>query len=131
MEFASLLRTARVAAELTQADIAGRTGIARSNVGAYETGRREPRYSTAVRLLTAAETAVVVDERVTWWWTSSRRPYEDEGVAAVGQQPELSLADLVPQLLSDHMPAAVGWSSMPTVDHLWRPLQPLWSIAPS
>lgn len=75
MEFASLVLSARVAAGLTQADIAARTGIARSNVVAYETGRREPRYSRAVRLLTAAETAIVVDEPVTWWWTSSQRPY--------------------------------------------------------
>jgi len=75
MEFALLLRRLRSAAGLTQSDLAGRSGIARPNVAAYEAGRREPKWSTAQRLLAAVDVALVVDEPLEWRWTATRRPY--------------------------------------------------------
>jgi transcriptional regulator with XRE-family HTH domain len=105
MEFASLLRGARVAAGLTQADVATRSGIARSNVVAYEAGRREPRYSTAERLLTAAEATIVVDTTVTWRWTSSRRPY-----AIASGLWRLSPAEALRRI---ELPSHLWWSGAP------------------
>ena len=46
MKFSKVLRSARTAAQLTQADLAALTGIARPNIAAYETGRREPLYES-------------------------------------------------------------------------------------
>lgn len=75
MEFGSLLRRLRLAAGLTQSDLADRSGIARPNVAAYEAGRREPKWSTAERLLAAVGVPPVVDEPLEWRWTPTRRPY--------------------------------------------------------
>ncbi len=75
MEFAVLLRRSRLAAGLTQTELADRSGIARPNVVAYEAGRREPKWSTAERLLAAAGRSPAVDEPVEWRWTATRRPY--------------------------------------------------------
>lgn len=51
---AALIREARSAASLTQAELAGRAGITQSVVSAYEHGRREPSFSTLQRLIAAA-----------------------------------------------------------------------------
>lgn len=75
MDFAQILRESRLAAGVTQADVAERTGIARSNVAAHEAGRREPRFSTATRLLGATGAEVRVEVPLTWRWTPTRRPY--------------------------------------------------------
>lgn len=75
MDFARTLRRSRLGAGLTQADVAERTGIARSNVAAHEAGRREPRFSTATRLLAATGAQVTIDPPLTWRWTPTRRPY--------------------------------------------------------
>ncbi len=113
MEFASVLRHLRLAASLTQADLADRSGIARSNVAAYEAGRREPKWSTAERLLAAVDVPLVVDEPLQWRWTATRRPY---AVASrlwrLAPSEALRRIDLAPHL---------WWSGGPkTVDLLVR-----------
>lgn len=65
----------RVAAGLTQAELGLRAGVARPNVVAYEAGRREPRFDSAMALLDAAGAEVTVDPPVVWSWTSGLRPY--------------------------------------------------------
>jgi len=75
MGFSKALRSARIAAGLTQADVAAATGIARPNIAAYEAGRREPRISTAEVLLGATAASMVIIAPVTWTWTATRRPY--------------------------------------------------------
>ena len=75
MIFAERLRAAREAAGMTQAELGARAGVARPNVVAYESGRREPLFASAVHLLGAAGAAVDVDLPLTWSWTGGRRPY--------------------------------------------------------
>ncbi|WP_436794660.1 helix-turn-helix transcriptional regulator [Actinospongicola halichondriae] len=103
MEFAVLLRRSRSAAGLTQTDLADRSGIARPNVAAYEAGRREPKWSTAQRLLAAAGRPLVVDEPVEWRWTATRRPY------AVASR--LWRLDPSEALRRVDLPAHLWWSS--------------------
>jgi transcriptional regulator with XRE-family HTH domain len=75
MMFATTLRTAREAARLTQSELATRTGIARPNITAYETGRREPLFSTAQTVLAATGASWQITAPLTWSWTPTRRPY--------------------------------------------------------
>jgi transcriptional regulator with XRE-family HTH domain len=75
MDFGRILRSGRIRAGLTQADIATATGIARPNIAAYEGNRREPRLSTAVDLLAAVDTDITATTTVRWSWTSGRRPF--------------------------------------------------------
>jgi transcriptional regulator with XRE-family HTH domain len=75
MRFADALFEARVAAGLTQAELAARSGIARPNITAFEAGRRDPRWDTAIRTLEAAGAVVDLVEPITWSWTEGRRPY--------------------------------------------------------
>ena len=65
----------RVAAGLTQVELGARAGVARPNVVAYEMGRREPRFDSAMALLDAAGADVVVEPPVVWSWTTGMRPY--------------------------------------------------------
>ena len=51
---AALIREARRAARLTQAELAGSAGITQSVISAYEHGRREPSFATLQRLIAAA-----------------------------------------------------------------------------
>lgn len=74
MDFGATLRAKRRAAGLTQARLAGLTGIARPNVSAYEAGRREPLVGTATTLLAATGATLTVDAEPTWTWTSGLRP---------------------------------------------------------
>ena len=73
--FASVLRSARAAAGLTQLTLAERSGIARPNIAAYEHGRREPLFDTSMTLLCAAEAQVAIEPTIEWTWTDHRRPY--------------------------------------------------------
>ncbi len=75
MRFAERLRSVRVAAGLTQAELGMRAGVARPNVVAYESGRREPRFDSAMALLDAAGAQVTIESPVVWSWTSGMRPY--------------------------------------------------------
>jgi len=75
MHFAKLLRVARLQSKLTQADVAALTGIARPNIAAYESDSREPRISTANKLLSAVGATLTVHAPITWTWTTTRRPY--------------------------------------------------------
>src|SRR5918995_165504 len=50
----SVLRAARKAAGLTQAELARRAGVTQSVISAYEAGRREPSVATLSRLVDAA-----------------------------------------------------------------------------
>jgi len=75
IDFASALKASRLAAGLTQADMAERTGIARPNIAGYENRRREPLFTTAIKLLEAASASTEIEPPVTWSWTDDRRPY--------------------------------------------------------
>ncbi|HEX8079183.1 MAG TPA: helix-turn-helix domain-containing protein [Jatrophihabitans sp.] len=50
-----LLRSARLAAGLTQAQLAERAGVAQSVISVYESGRRQPALSTLTALIEAAD----------------------------------------------------------------------------
>jgi predicted nucleotidyltransferase/DNA-binding XRE family transcriptional regulator len=50
---AALLREARTRANLSQTDVARRAHVAQSVVSAYESGRREPAFTTLERLIAA------------------------------------------------------------------------------
>ena len=54
MSSGEMLRSARQRAGLTQTELARRAGVVQSMVSAYENDRREPVYSTLMRLLRAA-----------------------------------------------------------------------------
>lgn len=75
MRFAAALRTVRHAAGLTQAELGVRAHVARPNVAAYEAGRREPLFASAMSLLGAAGAALVVEPPLLWSWTEGLRPY--------------------------------------------------------
>lgn len=75
IEFASTLRAARLVSGLTQVELSERSGVARPNITAYESGRREPLFHSAVELLEVAGAEVVVEVPVAWSWTEGRRPY--------------------------------------------------------
>jgi transcriptional regulator with XRE-family HTH domain len=75
MEFAHVLREARTAANLTQTELAALTGIARPNIVAYETGRREPLFTTAHTLINATQSTWEITPPIRWHWTATRRPY--------------------------------------------------------
>lgn len=75
MKFASVLRAARVAAGLTQSELGERAGVARPNVTAYESGRREPLFDSAIELLEAAGAGVSITAPTVWRWSEGRRPY--------------------------------------------------------
>ena len=53
MKAASLLRQARSAAGMSQADLAHRAGVAQSVISVYEAGRRQPSVPTLMALITA------------------------------------------------------------------------------
>ena len=48
-------------------------------MAAYEAGRREPLFESAVALLDAAGAEVVIEGPVAWTWTSGLRPYAVPG----------------------------------------------------
>lgn len=76
MQFGPLLRQVRTSASLSQAALSERTGVARPNVVAYETGRRVPRFDSAIELLDAVGAEVSIEPPVTWRWITYRhRPY--------------------------------------------------------
>jgi predicted nucleotidyltransferase/DNA-binding XRE family transcriptional regulator len=57
----ALLRNARRRARLSQTDLARRAHVAQSVVSAYESGRREPAFSTLARLVAATGHRLVVE----------------------------------------------------------------------
>lgn len=75
MLFAKVLSQARSAAGLTQAEVSALSGVARPNIAAFESGRREPRWNTAVLTLEATGATLDIEQPVTWSWTNGRRPY--------------------------------------------------------
>ncbi len=75
MMFSKVLSEARRAAGLTQAEVSALSGVARPNIAAFESGRREPRWNTAVLTLEATGATIDVEQPVTWSWTNGRRPY--------------------------------------------------------
>ena len=75
MMFPKLLSQARRAAGLTQAEVSALSGVARPNIAALESGRREPRWHTAIVTLEAAGATIEITAPITWSWTSGRRPY--------------------------------------------------------
>lgn len=74
-EFPAVLRAARVEARLTLAELGERAGVARPNVTAYESGRREPLFDSALELLVARGANVSIDSPTVWRWNEGRRRY--------------------------------------------------------
>ena len=74
MTFAEVLRSIRHAAGLTQAELGARARVARPNVAAYEAGRREPLFESAMGLLGAAGAEVNIEPPLVWSWTDGLRP---------------------------------------------------------
>lgn len=60
MEAAVALRDARMAAGLTQAQLAERTGTSQATISAYENGSKQPSVATLSRLLAAAGSRLTV-----------------------------------------------------------------------
>ncbi len=56
-----LLRQARISARLSQTEVARRALVAQSVISAYESGRREPSFSTLERLIRATGHRLVLD----------------------------------------------------------------------
>ena len=59
----ALLRQARVAAGLSQAELAARAGVTQSVISAYESGHRQPALRTRAALIQAADHELVIDVR--------------------------------------------------------------------
>ena len=59
----ALLRRARVAAGLSQAELAARAGVTQSVISAYESGHRQPALRTLAALIEAADHELVIDVR--------------------------------------------------------------------
>ena len=59
----ALLRQARVAAGLSQAELAARAGVTQSVISAYESGHRQPALGTLAALIEAAGHELVIDVR--------------------------------------------------------------------
>ena len=57
----SLLRSARIDAQLSQTEVARRAGVAQSVVSAYESDRRDPSLHTLARLIAATGNRLVVN----------------------------------------------------------------------
>jgi uncharacterized protein len=57
----ALLRRARVAAGLSQAELAARAGVTQSVISAYESGHRQPALRTLAALIEAADHELVID----------------------------------------------------------------------
>ncbi len=74
MQFAELLRSARHASGLTQAELGARGGVARPNIAAYEAGRRQPLFHSGIDLLRVAGAHLCVEPPVEWSWVGNIRP---------------------------------------------------------
>jgi predicted nucleotidyltransferase/DNA-binding XRE family transcriptional regulator len=59
----ALLRRARVAAGLSQAELAARAGVTQSVISAYESEHRQPALRTLAALIEAADYELVIDVR--------------------------------------------------------------------
>ena len=59
----ALLRQARVAAGLSQAELAARAGVTQSVISAYESGHRQPALRTLAALIEASDYELVIDVR--------------------------------------------------------------------
>ena len=70
-----MLSQARSAAGLTQAEVSALSGAARPNIATFESGRREPRWHTAVLTLEATGATIDIAQPINWSWTNGRRPY--------------------------------------------------------
>lgn len=61
MDIASVLRSVRRRADLSQAELAARAGTSQATVSAYESGRKQPSVATLARLLQAAGARLAVE----------------------------------------------------------------------
>lgn len=75
VRFGEALTNARIAAGLTQAEVSARSGIARPNISAFESGRRDPRWQTALHTIEATGAKIDIIQPITWSWMNGRRPY--------------------------------------------------------
>ena len=82
--FADLLRGVPIDGGLSQADVASRSSVARPNVAAFEGGRREPRWDTAVRMrcrprlwrLPIERAVRTITPGVALWWSGPHRSFD-------------------------------------------------------
>jgi transcriptional regulator with XRE-family HTH domain len=100
MEIAGLIRHARQAAGVTQAQIAHRAGTAQSAVAAYESGTRTPTIATLERLLDACEHDLEM----------RARPRLRRGAASLMQLAPMILEDLAEDLERDALRLIFGFA---------------------
>lgn len=93
MDAATLVRTARRAAGLTQSDFAAAVGVSQPVISAYEHGHREPSLPMLARLVRGAGRSLRIDLA----WADSDLPRaRDAREHADRLEQVLSLADAVP-----------------------------------
>lgn len=66
MDHSELLRSARVRAGLTVAELARRSGTSRTTLSAYENGRKAPTATTLLRILGAAGFDLTIEPSITF-----------------------------------------------------------------
>ena len=100
MEEATLLREARHASALTQAEVARRAGTAQSAVAAYESGDRKPGFATLARLLRACDHDLEL----------VARPRLRRGAASLAELAEVIRADLAGSRPGDALRLLFGFA---------------------
>ncbi|WP_334144918.1 helix-turn-helix transcriptional regulator [Rhabdothermincola sp.] len=111
---ARLLAEARRRAGLSQRELAARAGTSRGTLAAYETGKRDPRLSTALRLLRECGASLVDDESVS---VSASTPGTGQAARDRHEARSLALhAAIADQLRRD--PATVLRHARANLDHL-------------
>jgi transcriptional regulator with XRE-family HTH domain len=100
MDEATLLREARRASALTQAEVARRAGTAQSAVAAYESGDRKPGLATLARLLRATDHDLEL----------VARPRLRRGAASLAELAQVIRADLADSRASDALRLLFGFA---------------------
>jgi transcriptional regulator with XRE-family HTH domain len=96
MKTAALLREARLAAGISQAELAARSGTSQATLSAYERGRKTPSAATLERLLAAAGRRLST--------TAASRPVRTPGAAALERAGRtlVEVLELAAQLPTSH-----------------------------
>lgn len=105
MKTAELLERARVAAGLSQGELARRAGTSRPTLSAYENGRTSPTLMTAARILAKAGFELAVVPRVEF---SERPGVRGRSVWVPDRLPRLDLDRAMAKVV---LPLHVYWSS--------------------
>lgn len=100
----SIIRRARVAARLTQSELARRSGVAQPHISNYEAGRHTPSFDTVRRIVRAAGGRIRVQIPVT---------LPDATEAARSLEAVLGLIDMLPADSRALRPGRTGFPRFP------------------